>query len=199
VLHPAAPAGPAREWSAAVGVQLVTGKSVFDLFLGLSEEQKDIFIKLLAGVCTPKVPLMLVAELAPSEQEKFSQRIYGTLIEMLLPLLIDRAWELLKDNPDVTRERFGEEVDAGVRAWVEKCAIEMGEREREKLKKERDRQSSEETIRRNAEICNLRRTDPKKWSQGRLAKQYDLSAPMIRKILSEEAEWLKLAASLSTN
>ena len=50
----------------------------------------------------------------------------------------------------------------------------------------RNRRSSPETIRRNVEICDLRKQNPSKWSYGRLGKKVGLTKQAIKKILDEE-------------
>lgn len=58
------------------------------------------------------------------------------------------------------------------------------------------RKSDPETIRRNVEICDLRRQDSRKWSQGRLAKKYHVTARLIRSVLKNEHKWRESAARL---
>jgi hypothetical protein len=55
---------------------------------------------------------------------------------------------------------------------------------------------SVESIRRNVEICNLWKNDRKKWSQGRLARTYHITARRIRAILKDEKKWRDLASKL---
>ena len=51
-----------------------------------------------------------------------------------------------------------------------------------------------ETVKRNVEICNLRNEDKKKWSQGRLAKKFNVTDRYIRKVLEEESKWRQILA-----
>ena len=67
------------------------------------------------------------------------------------------------------------------------------------LKERRDRKPDPETINRNVAICDLRKQDPVTWSQGRLAKHYDVTPRYIRKVLEEEDRWRLLASQLGTN
>src|SRR3990167_5639796 len=55
----------------------------------------------------------------------------------------------------------------------------------EQVRKLKRRKSSPRTICRNVEICDLRKGDPRKWSQGKLANRYKVSARLIRKVLTE--------------
>jgi hypothetical protein len=68
--------------------------------------------------------------------------------------------------------------------------------ETERLKQRRNRKSSPATIHRNIEICDLRRQNPKHWSQGRLAKKYKVTDRMIRSILKQERKWRRLALQM---
>lgn len=61
------------------------------------------------------------------------------------------------------------------------------------------RRSDPQTIRRNVEICDLRKHDARKWTQGRLGKKYHVTTRAIRKILADEEKWRKLAAKLGTD
>jgi hypothetical protein len=56
----------------------------------------------------------------------------------------------------------------------------------------RNRKSDPEIVRRNVHICDLRKQDTKKWSLGRLAKDFDLAKSAIQKILREEPKWRRL-------
>ncbi len=60
-------------------------------------------------------------------------------------------------------------------------------------KRQRDRKSDPAIIRRNLEICGLRKQDPKKWSLKALAKKYRKSFRTITLVLGEEDKWRELA------
>jgi hypothetical protein len=61
----------------------------------------------------------------------------------------------------------------------------------------RNRTSSPETIRRNVEICDLRKNNSKLWTQRKLAKKYEMEYQSIQDILDEEAKWRHLATLLA--
>jgi hypothetical protein len=115
---------------------------------------------------------------------------------MMMPLVIGQTWDLLRENPQITREQYGEEVESRVRKTVEEMAQVVSEREREKFKAQRDRKRDPKTIKRNVEICDLRKKDRKHWSLGRLAKKYGVSVRTITLTLQEEATWRRLAGEL---
>ncbi len=58
------------------------------------------------------------------------------------------------------------------------------------------RTSAERTIRRNVEICDLRKLDAKKWTHGRLAKKYGMKKQSLARILKTEEKWRHLASQL---
>jgi hypothetical protein len=169
-------------------IELPGPGAVFDLFQALTLEQKGDFLRRLAQISSEDLPLYIIAHLPKSADIGLSRRLFGVLANAMLPLVIDHAWELLRDHPEITRERFGEEIATLVKELV----VKLAEQERGNLKAQRDRKSDPETIRRNVEICDLREEDKKKWTQGRLAKKYDLTPQAIRKILSNEAKWRRL-------
>jgi hypothetical protein len=70
---------------------------------------------------------------------------------------------------------------------------------RAERKKRKERRSSPATIRRNAEICQRRKTDPKKWTFGRLAKEYGVARQTILRILKQAAKWFQAANDLSAH
>ena len=65
---------------------------------------------------------------------------------------------------------------------------------RARMKKDRDRKSAPETIKRNVEICDLRKQNKKKWSMNALGKKYDMTRQSIDEILKAEEKWRSLLA-----
>lgn len=65
-------------------------------------------------------------------------------------------------------------------------------------KEARDRKSDPAIVRRNVEICDLRRLNPKKWSFTTLAKKFDLPKSSIQLIVRTEAEWREKARRLTS-
>lgn len=61
------------------------------------------------------------------------------------------------------------------------------------------KKSNPKTIHRNVEICDLRKTDRRKWSLTKLAKRFNVSVRSITKVLSEEEKWRSLFASMRGN
>jgi hypothetical protein len=60
-------------------------------------------------------------------------------------------------------------------------------------KQKRDRKSSPAIVRRNLEICDLRRLNPDHWSQARLAQKYKITKRAVQKILADEEKWRRQA------
>jgi hypothetical protein len=57
----------------------------------------------------------------------------------------------------------------------------------------RNRASSPKTVCRNVEICDKREQDKKKWTLGKLAKDYKMTRQSVVNILKDEAKWRRLA------
>ncbi len=64
-------------------------------------------------------------------------------------------------------------------------------------KSKRNRKSSPEIVRRNVEICDLRK-DRKRWSLGRLAKKFEVTTRNITLIIKAEDKWRSLASELGS-
>lgn len=77
-----------------------------------------------------------------------------------------------------------------------KLAGEQGRKMIELGRRLKRHKSSPGIIRRNVEICDLRKQDARKWSQGRLAKKYHVTTRVIRKVLKDEEKWRKLAEQI---
>jgi hypothetical protein len=107
-------------------------------------------------------------------------------------LIVKRAVELLTERPGLSADNLSEEIEAGIRDWVVKIAAEQAKLEQEKLKDQRDRKSSPVTIRRNVEICDLHKLDPKKWTLGQLGKRFKLNRSTIRDVIRDEQKWRQL-------
>ena len=56
------------------------------------------------------------------------------------------------------------------------------------------RGSSPKTIRRNVEICDLRKKDAKHWSHTQLGRKYGMNKRSVSRILKNEEKWRELAS-----
>jgi hypothetical protein len=65
-----------------------------------------------------------------------------------------------------------------------------------RYKAQRDRKSDPDTIRRNVELCDLRKQNEKLWSYRRLAKHFKITPQNVGLILKEEDKWRKLASDV---
>lgn len=169
----------------------VTPQKLFDYYWRLTYEQKIEFIKLLAKISTPDVVLILADGLSKPEKFEFAGQYTQHIIDGLMPVVIEQAWNILKQKPKIEKDKFVEDAKVKVKEWVEEISREVAEVEREKLKEKRDRQSDSENVVRYVEIINFAQSNPK-IKQNALAKKFDLSPSMIRKILKEETKWRTL-------
>ena len=179
--------------------QPFTPKVLFDLYCDLPPEQRIDFLKRVARTCSAKEPLLMVEELSKAERRKFTNITTAVVVQSLLPVLVRHARALIRKNPrlaDLTDEQVDQELDRSFREFGDDFAREVGALEREQLKEKRDRKSSPVTIRRNVEICDRRKQDKKKWTFGRLAKEYKIARQTVVRILNEEAKWRRRASQL---
>ncbi len=180
-------------------VEVVTPRVILDLFLALSDEQQEEFLRLFAGACSVDAPLFIVSQLPKARQFELSGRMHEQVIKILMPIAIDRAWELLKERPDVPLEQFRTELKDRITKWVEALGEEMAELERDKVTAQRNRKSNPETIRRNIEICDRRKLNPSLWTLGKLAKEYGIKRSTVQGILNDEPKWRQLNAEALGN
>ncbi len=166
---------------------------LFSLYRLLTPEQQIDFLKLVASISTAKEPLMMIDEMPRRERRKFTDLTTAKVVEGTLPLLVRTACKLVRENPRLLTEPYEQELERSFREWGDAAAREISAMEREQLKEQRDRKSRPETIKRNVEICDLRKTDPKKWSLGMLGKKFHITKQAIKKILEEESKWRRLA------
>ena len=106
-----------------------------------------------------------------------------------LPISLQEARKVARENPSISDEEFDKDLLRRVSDYMERYDRGIGEREAAKLKAKRDRKPDQKIAIRNVEICDLRRQDPRLWSQGRLAKKFKVGVRYIRKVLVEETEW----------
>ncbi|HEV3146659.1 MAG TPA: hypothetical protein VGZ47_22425 [Gemmataceae bacterium] len=178
---------------------IVTPKTLVDFYSMFTKEQKDEFLVRLGKVSTPYVPLRILCELSPAQQLEFSNRSTAVYFHILMPIIVQQARKLVREQPQLPDEQFDKELDTRVRALIDIYIKEAASIERDQIKQKRDRKSDPETIRRNVEICDLRKKDPTTWTQCKLAKHFKIKAPSIRKVLKHEDEWRKKASQLSTD
>jgi hypothetical protein len=177
----------------------VTPRALFDLYRLLSDDGKASFVRLLAAESTAEFPFWITANLPLEEQFHYAGMMHDQLLTFLFPPLIAEARKLAKEKPSLSDPEFDRELDKRANAAMAVLLREMSIIERIHLKKQRDRPSGPETIRRNVEICDLRRQDRKKWSLVRLAKKYGISVRVVTKTLKHEAEWRRKAAQPRPN
>jgi hypothetical protein len=173
-------------------METATPKVVFDLFCLLSREGQEDFLRRLAQISPPEVPFFIVHHLSIQQQFHFSQMIYDTLIRQLFPLLVRQARITVQENPTLSDAEIDMELESEAQKTMDFAVRQIGDLARAELKEQRDRKSDPDTVRRNVEICDLRKQDKRKWSYGMLGRKFDLTKQAIKKVLAEEAKWRRL-------
>ena len=119
------------------------------------------------------------------------------MVEKNTPLIIRAAMQAVRKNPGLS--------DAEIQSLIDRTNTDemvrgtLADIESAKLAKKRNRKSKPDIIRRKAKICDMRNKDPKKWTQGKLAKKFKLkSADNVKKILKQEAKWRRDFNELGT-
>ena len=136
------------------------------------------------------------------------------IIKQLTPGEMDRLVDLLEkehapflEMADLRVSRLVKNTDQAVatsRAFIEvrneaaRAIAEVIKAARAKLRSMK-RQSSPDTVARNLQICDWRKSDPKKWTFGRLVKHFHIKRQSIQVILKNEKKWRRLAAEQAAN
>jgi hypothetical protein len=161
----------------------------------LPDEDKSTFRSLLGQHLKAEQLLSTLGALPLIEQERVVRMLDQGLVRIVMTKLILSAIRKARQHPEAKEEELAQLVEEEEVKYLSDLKR-FAEAE---VKKSRDRKSSPETIRRNVEICDKRRSDKKKWSYGRLAKDYKMTRQAIERIVTEEEKWRRLAAELSTN
>jgi hypothetical protein len=169
----------------------VTPKIVAEFFRGLSPEEQQACLGLFD--LTAEGAFLLIGQMRLTEQKRFSEILFEQHTVQMLPWIIQHAISVAKDHPGATNEEMELFVNEATKRSVEEYQTAHIELAKEQFKEERDRKSDPETIRRNVEICDRRKRDPKTWSYRKLAKEYDMRWQSIQRIIAEETKWRRLA------
>jgi hypothetical protein len=190
---------PSRPATWSTGMEAFTPVALRDLYLTFSKDDRHVFLKLIASHCTGYEPLMMLDELPRAELWKYNSNVFGSLIQTALPILLKHARKLAKEHPSLTDEEFERQLETMVTQFVQNERDAVSELVREQIKKSRDRKSDPETIRRNVEICDLRKQNKKTWSQEKLAKKYEVTKQYISNVLKDEEKWRKFLSELPSD
>jgi hypothetical protein len=181
-----------------MAIDRLTPGTVIEFYHQLSDGGKRAFLQLLGSGISAEAMYFMLGCMDLVENEKFCD-MFEKECQPLYALLLNRAVRAAREHPNWTDEDLKREVGKGIREHHDLMYRELMELGKAKHKKERDRKSDPEKVKRNVEICDLRNQDKKKWSHGRLAKKFKTSPPNIRLILADEAHWRREAARLSSN
>jgi hypothetical protein len=172
----------------------LTPGAVADLFRGLSPEGQKACLEQLN--LTAEAIFLLLHSLSPTERSQFTDMIFEEVIWQVFPWLTRHAITAVKQHPEASDEELYALVNEAARRSIEEYEASYTELAEAQLKEKRDRKSAPGTVRRNVEICDLRKQDPKKWSLGMLGKRFKLTRQTVKRILEDEAKWRRLAARL---
>lgn len=133
------------------------------------------------SVATAAHVYSLIRKLSKKEQKHLAKLISedGPLASVILDLC---GFNKVADS-------FGSMVEC----WAKMCnaadnSSQFAALLQEKLRR-RNRRSAPETIARNIVICDLRRENPRLWSQGTLGMKFSIDRRTVRRILKEEDKW----------
>jgi hypothetical protein len=174
-------------------VQQVTPQTLLDIYSLMPNEDKHTFLCLLGRVSTAELPFVVTRELSPTEAGRYSQMVFEQLLWTLFPILLREAVRLVKERPLAADQELVQALNERMRESMEEYDRKITALEASKLKEERDRTSSTDTVKRNVEICNLRKQDRKKWTLFKLARHYGVSCRTITLVLKDEEKWRRLA------
>ena len=174
-------------------INLFTAKAVADLFKALSAEEQ--IACLMQFDLTAEGLFYLLHNLSPQEQRHFSDMTFNMTVHLAFPWMIQHALAIVKEHPEATNEELYSLVNEATKESVEVYQEAHTELAEAQLKEKRDRKSAPETVKRNVEICDRRKADKRKWTLGKLAKQYHIARQTVVRILEQETKWRRLASS----
>ena len=192
-----------------MAIQPISPAALRELFLALDEEQKaevlrDLyralqtrlqhdFLELIARDMPAEMLFFIVHCLSVFEQKRFTDMVHNGLNPIVSSLALGNAIDVVRNAPTDTREELAAELGERMRQTVENIEGHAQRLEEVKLKRKQDRKPDPDTIRRNVEICDRHRQDPKKWNKKRLAREYAVTDRYIRGVIKEEAHWRRQA------
>lgn len=179
--------------------RMVTPKEVLSQFLLLTKAEQMEFISSVAAWSTAEVALEFVNGMSEQQRASFFQSEIEAFRGFIIPTVLVSVIELVRKMPTALADQLYEEASRHSDAVITKSLETMNAFAFDQWKGRRDRKSKPSTIKRNVEVCDLRLSNKKLWTQGRLSKKFKITPQAIRKILSEETKWRQLAAELSTN
>lgn len=94
----------------------------------------------------------------------------------------------LEDAANAAFEEVFKELAPAIQGVIEGVV----QKEVANYKSKRNRKSDPDTIKRNVEICDLRKQDRKKWSLRKLAKHFNVTDRAITLVLKDEDKWRRL-------
>lgn len=180
-------------------MERVTPEVLYDLYLALSNDDQLSFLRLVADASTAEVPFLMSGQLSIPEQARFAEMLTEGVLKQGFPLMLQHALHVAETMPGASRDQQLATLHDLVKQNQEHYDRTIGEREQAKFKAQRERKSDPEIVRRNVEICDLRKQDTTKWTLGRLANRYKISRQNVGLVLNDEARWRRLAQNLSSN
>lgn len=175
-------------------IRRMSPREVIDKYLDLTVEDQKEVIRALGGMLRAEAIYGMMLEMNIAERLRLQDLLFEDLAGAYFLTLIQQARQIAKEMQGLPDEEFAQTVLERFSKSQEEIRQSIRETEATKLKAARDRKPDLEIAKRNIEICDLRRQDKRHWSQGRLAKKYDLDQRTIRKILKEELTWRRIVA-----
>ena len=176
----------------------VSPRALLDLYVLLSKESRNAFLKLLAATLTAEDLAAAIAAAPMLERERLAAAQREGIRGILQPIMSREAARLFRAFPGLSEDDFADEIDKAVTHTMTGYTETIIKSEQEALKKKRDRKSDESTILRNVEICDSWAKGAGGLTQGQIAKKYDLTPSDIRKIVKAEAKWRTLKLQLES-
>ena len=173
-----------------------TARFLVDQFTHLDAEQRREFLVLFSGTIAANEAHLIFTGLDPPEKMRFAELTTQPIAVKFFHILLQEAIRIARERAPIRDDDFDRLLHEQVRELLEGQSKDMEELERAELKEKRERKSDVKTIRRNVEICDLRR---KNWSLKKLAGRFGMKYQTVQIIVKDEAKWRKLAAGQDTS
>jgi hypothetical protein len=188
----------ARHQSRSGNISQCTPQALADLYDLLSDSDKQVFLRLISKMSTAEAPFLLMAELDPTELWRFAEMFFETVFWQVFPVMESEARRLARETPHLSDEEFSQTLHERIKTAMEQQETQMKLLHQAQFRETTSRTSKNvDLIRRNLEVCELRRRDPKTWTFENLKDRFGFADhSSIRDILKQEAKWRRLASKL---
>lgn len=168
-----------------MAIESLTPVMLRDLIKLLQTDQRKILMRLVGSEIVKGDYVELVSQLKPEVKEQVYEMHYGAFTKHLYPMMLDKAVKACREMAHISDDEI---KDAMTKHAAQLMGV-MRDAAFEEVNTQRNRKSDPETIRRNIEMLDKRRSDSKTWSYAKLGDHYGVSKEYARDVIKAEGHW----------